>query len=64
MQHTAAILRRTDGYNEAYLIGAGVGFLVAWWFFQSGNPINALLFLSLAMNNVQAMQRFGGPPGW
>ena len=64
VQHTAAILRRTDGYNEAYLIGAGVGFLVAWWFFQSGSPINALLFLSLAMNNVQAMQRFGGPPGW
>ena len=64
VQHTAAIIRRTDGYNEAHLIGAGVGFLVAWWFFQNGSGINALLFLSLAMNNVQALQSFGGPPRW
>lgn len=64
VQHTAAIIRRTDGYNEAYLIGAAAGFIVAWWFFQRGSAINALLFLSLAMNNVQALQRFGSPPRW
>lgn len=64
VQHTAAILRRTDGYSEAYLIGAAAGFMVAFWFYQRGSGINALLFLSLAMNNVQALQRFGGPPRW
>lgn len=64
VQHTAAIVRRSDGYQEAYMIGAAFGFLVAWWFFQGGNGLNALLFLSLAMNNVQALQRFGGPPRW
>lgn len=64
VQHTAAIVRRSDGYQEAYMIGAAFGFLVAWWFFQRGSGINALLFLSLAMNNVQALQRFGGPPRW
>jgi membrane-associated protease RseP (regulator of RpoE activity) len=64
VQHTAAILRRSDGYQEAHMIGAAFGFLVAWWFFQRGSSINALLFVSLAMNNVQALQRFGGPPRW
>jgi membrane-associated protease RseP (regulator of RpoE activity) len=64
VQHTAAIVRRSDGYQEAYMIGAAFGFLVAWWFFQRGSGLNALLFLSLAMNNVQALQRFGGPPRW
>lgn len=64
VQHTAALIRRTDGYNEAHWIGAAVGFLVAFWFYQRGSGINALLFLSLAMNNVQALQRFGGPPRW
>lgn len=64
VQHTAAIVRRNDGYQEAHMIGAAFGFLVAWWFFQRGSGLNALLFLSLAMNNVQALQRFGGPPRW
>jgi Zn-dependent protease len=64
VQHAAAILRRTDGYNEAYIVGAAVGFLVAWWFFQRGGLFNAILFASMAMNNVQALNRFGGPPRW
>jgi hypothetical protein len=58
------MIRRTDGTNEAYGIGAVTGFLVAYWFFQSGSVFNAMLFLSLAMSNVQAMQRLGGPPRW
>ena len=64
VQHAAAMIRRTDGTNEAYGIGAVTGFLVAYWFFQSGSVFNAMLFLSLAMSNVQAMQRLGGPPRW
>ncbi|MFM2218517.1 MAG: hypothetical protein RL240_2835 [Planctomycetota bacterium] len=64
VQHAAAMIFRTDGTNEAYGIGAVTGFLVAYWFFQSGSVFNAMLFLSLAMSNVQAMQRLGGPPRW
>ncbi|MEI8211110.1 MAG: M50 family metallopeptidase [Planctomycetota bacterium] len=63
-QHIAAIVRRTDGLNEAYLIGAITGFVVAWWFFTRGSSINAMLFLSLAMSNVQAVQQRSGPFGW
>jgi Zn-dependent protease len=63
VQHTIAIVRRTDGLYEANLIGAVVGFGVAWWFFRSGMTINALLFVSLAMSNVQAMQQ-QGPRIW
>lgn len=64
VQHAAAMLRRTDGMSEAAAIGAVTGFAVAWWFFQQGSVFNAMLFLSLAMSNVQAMQRMGGPPRW
>jgi stage IV sporulation protein FB len=64
VQHTAAILTRSDGYRQAHIVGAVVGLLVAWWFFNNGNGINALLFLSLAMNNIQAIQGYGGPPRW
>lgn len=64
VQHGAAILLRSDGYREAHVVGAVVGLLVAWWFFNNGSGLNALLFLSLAMNNIQAMQGFGGPPRW
>lgn len=64
-QHVAAIIRRTDGMYEAHLIGAIAGFAVAWWFYTSGgSPINAMLFLSLAMSNVQSLQQRSGPYGW
>jgi stage IV sporulation protein FB len=63
-QHTAAIVRRTDGQYEAHLIGAIVGVAVAWWLYTRGSPINALLFLSLAMSNFQALQQRSGPPNW
>jgi len=64
VQHVIAIVRRTDGMMEAHVIGAAAGFLVAWWFFTRGSAINALLFLSLAMSNVQALQQRQGPPMW
>jgi len=64
VQHAAAMLRRSDGLTEAATVGAVTGFAVAWWFFQQGSVFNAMLFLSLAMSNVQAMQRMGGPPRW
>lgn len=64
VQHTIAILRRTDGLYEANIIGAAVGFFVAWYFFQSGQVINAVLFASLAMSNVQAVQQQQGPRIW
>ncbi|MBU6237616.1 MAG: hypothetical protein KGQ51_07290, partial [Planctomycetes bacterium] len=64
-QHTIAIFRRTDGLYEANIIGAVVGFLVAWWwFFQTGSIINAMLIASLAMSNVQAIQQQQGPRIW
>jgi Zn-dependent protease len=63
VQNTIAIIRRTDGLYEANLIGAVVGFAVAWWFFRTEQTINALLFVSLAMSNVQAMQQ-QGPRIW
>ncbi|MFO0014361.1 MAG: site-2 protease family protein [Planctomycetota bacterium] len=64
VQHTVAILRRTDGLYEANMVGVVVGFLVAWWFFQTGQTFNALLFLSLAMSNMQALQQQQGPRIW
>jgi stage IV sporulation protein FB len=63
-QHVAAIVRRTDGQYEAHLIGAIVGVAVAWWLYTRGSPINAVLFLSLAMSNFQALQQRSGPPNW
>jgi Zn-dependent protease len=63
VQHIIAILRRTDGLYEANAIGAVVGFLVAWYFFQSGQLFNAILFMSIAMSNVQALQQ-QGPRIW
>lgn len=64
VQNLVAIIRRTDGVYEAHAIGAATGFLVAWWFFQRGSPINAMLFLSLAMSNLQSLQGRMGPPNW
>jgi Zn-dependent protease len=64
VQNLVAILRRTDGVYEAHAIGAATGFLVAWWFFQRGSSINAMLFLSLAMSNLQSLQGRIGPPNW
>ena len=64
VQNLVAILRRTDGVYEAHAIGAATGFLVAWWFFQRGSSINAMLFLSLAMSNLQSLQGRMGPPNW
>lgn len=64
VQHTVAIFRRTDGLYEANIIGAVVGFLVAWWFLQRTEVINAMLFASLAMSNVQAIQQRQGPRIW
>jgi stage IV sporulation protein FB len=64
VQHTIALLRRTDGLYEANVIGTGVGFLAAWWFFQSGQVINAMLFASLAMSNLQSLNQQQGPRIW
>jgi stage IV sporulation protein FB len=64
VQHAIAIVRRTDGLYEANLIGAAVGFLAAWWFFQTGQVFNAILFASLAMGNVQSLQQQQGPRIW
>ncbi len=60
-QNIIAIIRRTDGLFEANAIGAIVGFAVAWWFFSRGSTFNALLFVSLAMTNVQSLQQHQGP---
>lgn len=64
VQNLVAIIRRTDGVYEAHALGAATGFLVAWWFYQGGSSINAMLFLSLAMSNLQSLQGRMGPPNW
>lgn len=64
LRHFIAIVRRTDGMMEANIIGAVAGFIVAWWFFRTGQTINALLFVSLAMSNVQSLQQLQGPRNW
>ncbi|MEQ1826735.1 MAG: M50 family metallopeptidase [Pirellula sp.] len=63
-QHIIGIVRRNSGLMEAYAIGALVGALVAFWFFQRGSTFNALFLASMAVSNFQAMQAGNGPRYW
>jgi stage IV sporulation protein FB len=63
-QHLIGIVRRSSGLVEAYTLGAVVGALAAFWFFQSGSTFNAIFFASMAVNNFQAMQASNGPRSW
>jgi stage IV sporulation protein FB len=63
-QHVIGIIRRNSGLIEAYMIGAVVGALVAFWFYQRGSFFNAIFFASMAISNFQALQASGGPRSW
>ena len=63
-QHVIGIFRRTSGLIEAYTLGAIVGVLVAYWFYQSGSTFNAIFFASMAYSNMQALQSSNGPRIW
>jgi len=63
-QHIIGIFRRNSGLMEAHMLSAVVAIAAAFWFITYGPSINALLFASMAMNNIQTIQSGYGPRNW
>jgi stage IV sporulation protein FB len=62
-QHIIGMVRRNSGLQEAYALGVVVAILCACWFYRT-STLNALLFASMAVSNLQALQATNGPRFW